>query len=157
VALHEADLHDFAGAALGGDDALGVGERDAKRLLDKDVQPGVERCEHDGRMGRVRRGDQHRIQAALIEQTAVIGVHARHAVTRGERLADHAARIGERGELEPVPQFGQVREVHRLGDHPATDDADPDPPVPAHPVLTPLARSRILDIQTACLYSRKAA
>ena len=41
------------------------------------------------------------------------------------------------GELEPVPQFGQVGEVHRLRDHPAAHHADPDPPVLAHPVPPP--------------------
>ena len=116
------------------DDPVGVGERDAEWLLDEDVQPGVECCEHDVDVGRVRRGDEHGVEAARVEQSAVIGVHARHAVARGERLANDAARIGDGSQLESVSQFGEVGEVHRLGDHPATDHADPDPAVLAHPV-----------------------
>ena len=137
MALHEADLHDPAGAIAGLDDPVGVGERDAERLLDEHVQPGVEGCEHGGGVGRVRRGDQYGVEAACIQQIPVTLVHARNPVARGERLADHPARVGKGRQLEPVPQLGEVGEVHRLGDHPAAHDADPDAAVLAHPVPAP--------------------
>ena len=47
VPLHRSHLDDLPRPVACGDDRVGVGERDAHRLLDEDVQPGVERGEHD--------------------------------------------------------------------------------------------------------------
>ena len=49
-ALHRPDLDDARGAVSRGDDRVGVGERDAHRLLDEDVEPGVESGQDDLRV-----------------------------------------------------------------------------------------------------------
>ena len=47
VALHRPDLDDIACAVACRDDRVGIGEGDAHRLLDEDVQARVERRKHD--------------------------------------------------------------------------------------------------------------
>src|SRR5262249_27260412 len=47
-------------------------------------------------------------------------------VTGRERVADGPARLGERGDREPVAERREVGEMLGLGDQAAADDADAD-------------------------------
>jgi hypothetical protein len=102
VPLHVADLHDLRGAIASGDDAVGVGEHDGERFLDEDVQPRLERVDGDVGVRRGGRRDQDRVEAAGVEERSVIGMHRRDPVPGCHRLADAAAGIGERRDLETV-------------------------------------------------------
>src|SRR5439155_18109754 len=54
----------------------------------------------------------------------VVLVEPRDAVARAERLAHAPARLRQGRDREAVALVRQVREVHRLGDETAADDAD---------------------------------
>ena len=124
-ALHRPDLDDAAGLVARRDDRVGVGERDAHRLLDEDVEARVERVEHDLGVRAGGRADDDGVEPARVEQRAVVGVEPGDAVARAERLPHGRARLRERRELKPVAERRQIRDVHRLGDEAAADDADP--------------------------------
>ena len=125
--LHGPHLYDAPRTLPGGDDRVRVSERDAERLLDEDVDAGVESGEHDLCVSTGRRANEHGIELALIEKATVVGMEAGDAVARAECLANGRARLGEADELEEVGPGSEVVKMHRLGDKAAPDDAHPQP------------------------------
>jgi hypothetical protein len=123
-ALHVADLDDDAGPVAGRDDLRGLVEREAERLLDQDVHAGRESVERDGRVGGVRRADEQRVDRA--EELAMAGVTGRDAVTRAQALARGCVGLRQRDDAELLVEPLQQRQVHGLGDEPASDHADAD-------------------------------
>ena len=90
-----------APAALGGrPDGVAVGDGEAQRLLAVDGKPGVERGHHVLAVQVQRRGDDHGVQIAPLEQGPVIG-EGDHGTARDrcqllEPLRVHVAGGGER-------------------------------------------------------------
>jgi hypothetical protein len=77
----------------------------------------------------VRRGrsrDEDRIDAAGVEQRAVIGMDGSDAVPRRHCLAHGSARVRECRDPKSVEELEQVLQVLGLGDHATADDADSD-------------------------------
>ena len=138
VAFHIPDLHHLVRAVARGDDPVGIGERDAERLLDEDVQTRVEGVNHDLGMGGGGGRDQHGVDTAGGEQLAGVLVHTGHPVARGHRFAHGSAGIGERRDLEAVGELQKVLQVLCLRDHSAPDDPDPDSLAAVH---TPTLRA----------------
>jgi hypothetical protein len=125
VALHRPHLDDLSGAVTLGHDRVRVGERDAHRLLDEDVQAGIERPDHDLRVRPGRGADDDRVEPAGVEHRSVVGMQAADPVARAERLAHGPARLRQRGQREPVAERREVWKVFGLGDETPTDDAHP--------------------------------
>ena len=143
MALHVADLDDLAGAVARGDDPVDVGDAEADRLLAEDVQAGVERRQHDLEVRARRRRDQDCVERRRCRRASASRRARRDRVACGERLAHRLRRLRERREPELAGELREVREVHRLGDEAAADDADPSLTIPvAGHVVRIMVRSR---------------
>ena len=114
-ALHVPDLHDLPRLSLRLDDPVGVGERDAHRLLDEDVQAVVERVERRLRVDLRGRADDDGVERRPLEEPAVIRIGRLEVVETLQRVANGRAGIGDRGEVEPVVHPREV--VEAAADH----------------------------------------
>ena len=119
------DLHHPAGAVAGRDDGVDVLERDRERLFDQHVQPGGERREHGRGVGRVRRGDDDGVEPGQADRLLGRRDPHRDPEPVAHPLAHRPAGIGDHGQVEPVAQERQVRQVHGLADQPRADHRHP--------------------------------
>ena len=126
-ALHVADLHDLSGCLARLDDPVCVGERDAHRLLDEDVEPLVDRSQRHLGMGLRRRADHDCVELRPVQQLSIVRVRRLEVVTLLQGSPDRRTGVDHGDELEPVAHLGEKVEMHRLSDEPAADDADPEP------------------------------
>ena len=76
----------------GGDDVEALVDRVGHRLLDVDVLAGGERVERHLPVPVVRRGDEHRVDALVVEQAPVVGGDGGRACGRSGSLRPRSAR-----------------------------------------------------------------
>ncbi len=124
-ALHVADLHDPTGLVACGDDAIGVRDRIAERLLAEDVQPVLKPRHRQVRVITVRRRDHDGIKS-LCKQCLGVG-EGRYAVALAKMHPHLLRRVGEADDVEALGHGKEVRQVLDLRDEAAADDADLDP------------------------------
>ena len=98
-AAHEADLDEApAEGGLGGDDAQAALDRRRKRLLAEHRLAGRKAGEDEALMGRIGRGDQHRLDGGVGDQVAGVRMHAVGAARGRHGGGPGSIRVGDRRE-----------------------------------------------------------
>ena len=124
VHLHITGQANGASRLPSGNDPVGLLQREADRLFDKDVFASLKGGHGDFGFG-IGVAQEHRVEIRGEQRAPVVGVvwHVkllRHGLRQGRReVADH---LDEKQVLER----GEVGQVLDLGDGPAADDADAD-------------------------------
>ncbi len=124
---HVPDLHHEPGSLLGGDDLVGLAERDAHRLLDEHVLARGERGERDRGVRRIGSRHEHGIEVGAGEELVRIGQRERHAERPGDALCDTGTGVADDADVEQLrelPQAGQVEDLPSLA---TADDPESQP------------------------------
>ena len=127
VAVLEADPHDARMVFGGGQHVVAVGHLGAQRLLDQHVDVSAEHVVEHGLVGHVRRGDDHGVAQARVEELVVMLEHGEAGRIRHRVLGPllrRRCRVGDRRDLGAVDGFdvGDVLDAHHPGsDDPVTD------------------------------------
>ena len=132
ASLLRADLHDLLAFLIRGEHRIDPGDRVGGRLLDVDVLPGGHGIDHLLAVPVIRGGNQHRVDVAAIENTAIVSVDLKVeglACRRHPRIELRLVDFGSRQELA----IGVARE--RVEDASAAvagaNDAHADPVIRA--------------------------
>ena len=94
VSLHVADHRRHAGPLDRGDDAVGLGQREAERFLDEEVLARLGR--RDRHLGVLHRQHRDRVDVVPVTRLGVIREANGHAVPLADRLDDRRRQIADR-------------------------------------------------------------
>lgn len=124
---HESDLHQTpAQFGLGPDHPFGVRQAGRQGLLAEGRFAGPQTGDRQLRMGRIGRGDHHRVDRWVGDQGRRPVIGARAAAVFGDRSRQRQVQVHHGGELgagDPRRQVARVPPTHAAG----ADDADGNP------------------------------
>src|SRR5690349_1431382 len=119
----EADHPDLPRAPPCLDESFSFRDGEGDRLLEVDVEAGVERRRRDGRVQMRRYADHHGVQAAGTQKVGVIRVCRRTGRDRRRRGATRLAGLGDRHDAR-VTDPAEYGEMNGSRDPAAADHAD---------------------------------
>ena len=126
VAAHVADDDEPRPVGhLGAQDLLALGDGRRKWLLAHDGLAGLDAREHELRVGRADRGDEHGVDVVARDELVAARGDARAAEDRCHLVRTGAVDVADRGHRRSVDHVDELAAVV-LADEPGPDDADPD-------------------------------
>ena len=110
-AILDAHLRDHARSLGGGGDGTRFLDGTCQRLLTVAMQAACQRCQQDGRVHVVRRGDMHRVDViTLAQKLAPIAIQPRLGMLLGGLLEESFVHIAQRHDVH-VGMLGDLREI----------------------------------------------